>query len=348
MRNDGSFTLKRNGYDPFVDFLKGICIFLVILTHCLPYFIRYYILFPLWGNIAVPIFLMIQVFHAIKKGYDNVNVNYSKLWHRIIKPFVLVECVIILLSLIMMRWGGQIVWDEFFYFIMKNGGLGHGCFFPWVFIQFAIIIPLAVPLFKRLKGWELAIGFVVISELFEILSSLICIPEYVYRLIFLRYVMLIYLGYILTMKGYAINIKTFIISILSLTSLCFCSYSDIDFSPFIFNSKWRSCHWMCYFYILYLVMFLLSWLYKKGLKKQWLGRYIKKMGRCSYEIFLFQLFYFALLHSLVVETLSLFFMSKIAAHSIATILVFVICIGGVVAFHDWRKKYKREINVSYR
>lgn len=61
-------TLQKEGYDPFIDYLKGVCIFLVVLAHCLPH--TEYILFPLWGDQAVPLFLLIQVFHAYKHGVD--------------------------------------------------------------------------------------------------------------------------------------------------------------------------------------------------------------------------------------------------------------------------------------
>ena len=59
--------LINEGYDPFIDFLKGICIFLVILKHALPASWEFALYFPLWGDAAVPIFLLIQAFHFFKR-----------------------------------------------------------------------------------------------------------------------------------------------------------------------------------------------------------------------------------------------------------------------------------------
>ena len=92
--------LKSEGYDPFIDFLKGICIVLVILTHCIPSVIRRQTFFAFWGMPAVPIFLIIQVFHSYKKGIDNVKrTDFIKIWQRIIKPFLLIEFLLILIIL---------------------------------------------------------------------------------------------------------------------------------------------------------------------------------------------------------------------------------------------------------
>ena len=75
-----SITLQKEGYDPFIDYLKGVCIFLVVLTHFLPH--TEYILFPLWGDQVVPLFLLIQVFHAYKHGVDKAvkMPNFVKLF----------------------------------------------------------------------------------------------------------------------------------------------------------------------------------------------------------------------------------------------------------------------------
>ena len=67
-------VFKRSGYDSFIDFLKGICILLVLLDHSLS-LIKEYSLFAIWGRPAVPIFLLIQVFHAYKRGVDNCTMG---------------------------------------------------------------------------------------------------------------------------------------------------------------------------------------------------------------------------------------------------------------------------------
>lgn len=57
--------LNRTGYDPFIDYLKWVAILFVVLPHALP--MHKEIASCLWIDQAVPLFLMIQVFHAYKQ-----------------------------------------------------------------------------------------------------------------------------------------------------------------------------------------------------------------------------------------------------------------------------------------
>jgi peptidoglycan/LPS O-acetylase OafA/YrhL len=43
--------LMKNGYDPFIDFLKGWSILMVILTHALPNSVRDLTFFSVWGGV---------------------------------------------------------------------------------------------------------------------------------------------------------------------------------------------------------------------------------------------------------------------------------------------------------
>lgn len=67
--------IKKVGYDPFIDYLKGISILFVVLLHCLP--LQNYLLCSLWASQAVPIFLLIQVFHVVR-GVIKINKSITK------------------------------------------------------------------------------------------------------------------------------------------------------------------------------------------------------------------------------------------------------------------------------
>ena len=88
---------KRTEYDPVIDYIKGLCILFVIWTHCMTREELSLILFPFWGDTAVPIFLIIQAFHCYKKNSDARIPNIKKLWFRILKPYlILLGCTFIL------------------------------------------------------------------------------------------------------------------------------------------------------------------------------------------------------------------------------------------------------------
>ena len=61
-------VFNKAGYDPFIDYLKAYSIFCVVFAHCLPIELYNYTLFYVWGSMQVPMFILIQAFHALKKN----------------------------------------------------------------------------------------------------------------------------------------------------------------------------------------------------------------------------------------------------------------------------------------
>lgn len=90
---------NKEGYDPFIEFLKAYSIFLVVVAHCLPTVIYNYTLFCIWGDMQVPMFILVQVFHAYKKN-NKPLINFKKLLKRIVIPFVLIQSFIVSILLI--------------------------------------------------------------------------------------------------------------------------------------------------------------------------------------------------------------------------------------------------------
>ena len=336
MNSTKRILLKKNGYDPFIDFLKGLCIIFVVLDHCfLVIGAKKYVLFHVWGSPAVPIFLILQVFHSYKKGLDNIKTNYYKLWKRIIKPFILVQLVIVILSLCMAADNSDEI-KQIPKNIVKYGGLGSGSYFPWVYVQFAIVLPIIVPLFKKIKGISLAVVFILLSEFFEIIFCVLKLPDFVWRLSFFRYTLLFYLGYILATKGYILNRRNILISIISIASVVVFVYTDINMSPFIYGKSWKTIHWICYFYIAYFLFYLFKLLYT------WVQHhiikfleYVKKIGCYSYEIFLVQMVYFDF-HRHVINAFSGQINNIYIVHLLAISFAIIICIVPVLVYKERR------------
>lgn len=92
---------NKVGYDPLIDYIKGLCILFVIWTHCISRDELGYILFPYWGDTAVPIFLIIQVFHYYKKGDSIRTPNVGRLWKRIIQPYIIMIAVMFITQFFM-------------------------------------------------------------------------------------------------------------------------------------------------------------------------------------------------------------------------------------------------------
>lgn len=340
-------VFNKAEYDPFIDFLKGFCIICVVLTHCIFPKLGYYSLFPIWGHPAVPLFLLIQVFHAYKHGIDNVQFNWLKIWDRIIKPFLFVEVAIILMVILMRLW--LATHPDTFAGLVKRiimgGGIGPGAYYPWIYLQFAILLPLFAPVFKKLHTIPLAIFFIIFSQMLEIIYNVTNMPVWIYRLLFFRYIFLVYLGYILVTKGFSINKKTICLSVISLSCFLFFNYWDTDLSPFFVTDapSWRSCHWLCYIYMCYLLLFIINKIYGGLFCYEKLLAFIQQAGRYSYDIFLFQMFYFVVIHPYVMNVV--FFISGVASITsmLSMLIAMAVCIVPVI----WYKEYRRKSCINH-
>lgn len=132
--------------DHFLDFLKGVAILGVIWLHCMP--MQNAMLGPLWCGMSVSFFLLIQVFHSYRKGAVSSHwPNVWKLLNRIVCPMLAVTAFLALLQLqfgIVHHADGMIK-------MLQDGGYGPGSYYPWIYLQFAIMIPMVGRLQKYLS-----------------------------------------------------------------------------------------------------------------------------------------------------------------------------------------------------
>ena len=286
--------LDKRHYDPFIDFLKGICIIFVIMNHCMPEKIMLYSAFFFWGVSAVPIFLILQTFHTYKKGLENIRINYKRIWNKIVLPFIIAETIILMFYLIKDKHFNfqDIRFDLILFY--QSGGYGPGAYYPWIYLQFAFILPLITWIFK-LKPISLCIFFILLSQLAEAACSFFSISQIAYKLLFVRYIFLIYLGYLLVYKGYVLNVYTFCLACISLVISSYIVYFQPDLPPIFYNFvRPPVCHWFCYLYIVFILLFILKILYRYSAQSNRIKQYILKAGKYSYDIFLFQMMYFSI------------------------------------------------------
>lgn len=288
------FKLKihfnNTGHDNFIDFLKGFAILCVILTHSIPVSFQKYILFPFWGAQAVPIFIIIQSYHFFKSENPDIPLwKFKKILKKIFLPFFIVTFAEILLLLSFGQSPVAICKKNIVY-----GGIGPGSYFPWIYLQISIVLPIFLWIFKRigLHKWVVSIIIcILISELLEIISIFLHVPEWLYRLLAFRYVFLIYLGYVWAKQGISINVKSLMLSGLSVIFIVLLDYTDTSL-PFLFPA-WANHHWICFFYCACLLTVFLYDLYHRiasGLKG-----IVCQIGKGSYEVFLAQMFVFTIL-----------------------------------------------------
>lgn len=294
---------KKEGYDPQIDYIKGLCILFVVWTHCMNRGELSTILFPYWGDTAVPIFIIIQVFHYYKKGVNVRMPSIPKLWKRILQPYIMMVAIMFIAQFFMYydmidgTFSPTLYWEK----------RGPGSYYIFIYLEMAFVIPLFAPLFRKLSTKWLLVLFLILSQLVEIVCSLTHCPDNIYRIVFPRYIFLIFIGYLLATKGLELKKPTIIAGIFSMIFIYLFAYIRCDIEPFFCTSLvlWPLCHWVCYFYIAYFFLTFLKYTYTKLIKCNCFRSCIKTIGKYSYEIYLFQIFYYATISIYVLKALSI-------------------------------------------
>lgn len=284
-----AIILQSKGYEPFFDFLKGVCIIWVIWEHTIPCLNE--TLFPFWGKQAVALFLLMQVFHIARK--DGQYSFFKKdtlrgVFQRVILPFAIATLIAICIK--SLNGDYEIIWWKF---LIICGGDGPGSYYPYIFVQIAFITPLYLKLQKSKGFCFSAIATLLLSALCEMLCCIIHLPEFMYRLLCFRYLFLIPLGYYWYKNG--INIHrggVILLTIISVCAIYLFNYSDIDFSPIFYESNrsgypWHTCHWICYFYVAFLLAAMLYRLMQ--VLPSSCVRVVCQLGKASWEIFCCQM-----------------------------------------------------------
>lgn len=318
---------------------------LVILNHSISLQTHDKLLFCVWGEIAVPMFLLIQVFHSYKHGTKKYLFSFKKTWNRILKYFFIAQVSIIATYSIAILIGGSAFYGfpffegdtliNFFRKVALGLGIGAGSYYVYIYIEFAMLLYIIRKIVDGMKMWQVIVTFLLLSEVFELLSSILVPSPEIYRLLFIRYTFLLGLGILITRRGVILNRRNFLLSIISIGFVIFFNYTDINLQPFIFMTKWKLCHWMCYFYIAnyYIIGLYLCYCLSNNIIKT----LTEKIGKYSLEVYIVQMMYF----SLPIR----YWMESIMPHKLASFLLpplsVVICTSVVIGYKHLRTTITR-------
>ena len=329
-------------HDPQIDFVKGLCIIFVIWTHCMHREDLSRLLFPFWGDMAVPIFIIIQVFHYYKKGTCIRMPNIVKLYKRILQPFVIMVALMFITQYYMYyditegRFSPLLYWDK----------RGPGSYYIFIYLELAFIIPILAPLFHKMSNKGILVFFAILSQLIEFISCITYCPDNIYRILFFRYLFLIPLGYVLATKGLVLNKVTIFGSILSLFFLFLFNYTKLDMEPLFYTSldNWKCCHWICYIYIAYFFLWFLKYSYTKLSIYNKPLSCVESIGRYSYEIYLFQIFYFGTIGNYVNNYISFIgnHLIQVIIYTVGSTIMCVVPIVIIKYFSLHTKIYKQQ------
>lgn len=323
-----TIVFEKTGYDPFIGFIKAYAIMCVLAGHTIGFLND--LGSGLWLSMQVPLFVLIQVFHIYKK--DTYRVSKEKIFWRILFPYIVLQLCLTTIFIVCGKLDNTLLYEG-----LAGGGYGPGSYYPWVYIQLAILIPLIRPVFK-IKNIALLAGlFILLCEFFEIISSLINLPDRIHRLLATRYFLLVFLGWLWVNYGIVISWKTIFISLLSAFAIIYFEYFHINDEPFFYSTGWSYHRWPCYFWVAWLGCYLLYLLYCLLYKYTFIDRCIKLLAKCSYEIFLIQM-----AACVLCPNFSLLGNPHLGG-LLRTLLIFIISIGGGYYTNAFYKKFLKTI-----
>lgn len=323
-------TFVREGYDLFIDFLKAYAIICVLIGHTIPKPDLWGYLF--WAGMQVPLFILIQTFHFYKK---DSKINVGKLLKRIVLPFTIVSCFTFLIKL---TFGCVSFKLLIINGIENGGGYGPGSYYPVIYIQVALLLVLFKPLLRRYNKQTLFWIFLVISVACEVVCSILDVPDFLYRLLAIRYIFLLFLGWLWVKEGLKVNWQTTLLCILSFLTIVYFQYFSmtIDNEPWFFNTAWKAHRWPCYFYVSHGLVLMLYYVWQKIQMKEWVCTIAKKLASASYEIFLVQMAVISLFKCNTISIVD----NNYVRYTLWLVIVWSVSILGGMYFH---KVYKRFI-----
>lgn len=281
MTNLRVITFSKTGHDDFIDFIKAYAIICVLFGHTFLWLDK--VAYNVWAGMQVPLFILVQAFHFYKK--DGARLNIQKILKRVFVPFILIEAMTIIIMLLFGVFSNNAL-------IIKGltgGGYGPGSYYPWVYLQVAFMLPLFGMITRKCNKTTSLFIFLIISEGIEIILSLIGCPEWLYRLLAVRYIFLIYLGWIWAKDGIVLNWLTILLTTLSLVAIVYFEYFSVNDQPWFFLTKWKTHRWPCYFFVANGLVAMLYLVWEKVKGNQYVKKAVKMLASCSYEIFLVQM-----------------------------------------------------------
>lgn len=176
----------------WIDGAKGVAIVAVVLLHSLPCLRE---MGWMWHiGQAVPVFLFITAY-LISMRFESLRMyfqweRFAKMLKKVFVPFV----VVLLIQLVCSALIGRLPSLKT---VVKCGGIGPGSYYVWLYLQAWVIIPFIVILVRKLPIWVSMLIMLVVSIIAEFafvpLQGIEHIDEF-YRLLPVRYLMVLYLG----------------------------------------------------------------------------------------------------------------------------------------------------------
>ena len=332
--NVGRQARKHN-----LDFIKGLSILFVVITHySWNNTQRLTMFFLFWIDMAVPIFMIISGFLFSISYHKNECATLKECFR--IKD-ILKRIIRFTVPYLMMTIAEQLslflIFDKLTSIkeMVRNfvsGGIGPGSYYYPILLQFIIIMPL-IYFFINKFDYKGLLGCVSVNLIFEIVKSGLFISEGAYRLLIFRYITVIAFGcyFAIGKNQLKAGLK---LSMLFFGVIYIIVFQYFGYTPF-FMKYWTGTSMFACMYIIPIVSLLIRCDRIKFAP-------IELLGRASYNIFLSQMVFYAFFADLIYSVLNNMFLQLLIS--------ILICVLSGVGFYfletPFTRKLIRVLNLS--
>lgn len=274
----------------FLDYLKAICVIMVIITHY-DWADKTSPFFTMLINMAVPVFMIISGYNFAMSNSRKAGGKLRKMYGWDMMKPKLVRFLVPFFSICLLEIALLIINDREIhpFRIFLLGAYGPGSYYVPVMLQMLVIFPIIYVLID--KNAKLGITVTALANLlFEIAIKVFEIDKYYYRLSVGRYLLLIAFGCYLYLYPKH-RVKKWQMWAMLLVGLAYIlAVFEFDKDLLLFD-YWKTTAMPVAFYIFPIVIFLFRKFYHSTIPGT-IGKLLTWIGQASYHIFLVQMVYF--------------------------------------------------------
>lgn len=274
----------------FLDYLKAICVIMVIITHY-DWTDKTSPFFTMLINMAVPVFMIVSGYNFAMSNRKKADGSLKKMYGwSMIKPklvrFLVPFFAICLIEILLLIHEKRSI-DPFRLFLL--GAYGPGSYYVPVMLQLLIIFPLIYILVERNAKLGIAVAAVA-NLLFEIAVLVFEIDKYYYRLSIGRYILLIAFGCYLYLHPEQRVKRHQMVAMFIVGFAYIVAVFGFDRDLVLFG-YWKTTAMPVAFYIFPIVVMLFRKFYHSTIPGR-AGALLTWIGQASYHIFLVQMVYY--------------------------------------------------------
>ena len=274
----------------FLDYLKAICVIMVIITHydwsdkSTPFF-------TMLINMAVPVFMIISGYNFAMSNKKKTNGKFRKMYEWKFLKSKLIRFLVPFFTVCLIEIAILAVEDKninpFRIFVL--GAYGPGSYYVPIMIQLLVIFPIIYKMVERSAKWGIFLSGMA-NLLFEICVIVFDMDKYYYRLSIGRYLLLIAFGCHLYLHPEHRLKKRQLICMFFIGMSYIIAVYGLD-KEFVIFGYWKTTAMPIAFYIFPIIVLFFRKFYHLTIPGS-AGRLLTLIGQASYHIFLVQMVYY--------------------------------------------------------